>query len=246
MKYTVNASEATTCTDSSSQVHSHFICNRVPSHLRSTHWLTLLTKTSSEVTHELVLHESDIKKVLSKLERSDFIHTYIPTAAAASSPSLLFELPRYSLDFELQQGQLVSLDHRGYCLAQQQQLVTAGGGPDSNTAAAVTYTLPGFHQYLLLQRIPSSAVEVGTRRADSLALIAAGEVACSRSGAVDGPAVSVRVVSRSDASLKVRESESWVGYVYFQRSCWIHVERDICIFNSSWRSVLRRCCLNTT
>lgn len=156
-----------------------------------------------------MLHESDVKRVLSKFETADFIHTYIPCAAALAAPScpvILFELPRYSLEFELQQEQLVSLDHRGYCLSKQQQLVTAScsTGTSTRTSGKPLYTFPDFQQYLLLERIPSSAVVVGAKRADSLVLIAVGDVKCIR-GALGSarPSVSVQVSCSSRASLKV-------------------------------------------
>lgn len=162
---------------------------------------------SAELTHELVLHTSHIKTVLAKLEVSKFIHTYVPLSATTTSmrQSMLFELPRYSLEFQLQQGQLVSLDYSGYRLSQNQQLATSQG---TNTCDSVNsqafYTLPGFQQYLMLQRIPGRSVIVGARRAESLVIVAMGKVA----GNVDvsshsGASVKVEVESSSKAYLKV-------------------------------------------
>lgn len=208
VKFTLASATESASTSIRASFNSQFQCIRVPRHLRSTHWEDLLPTHSSDLTHELVLHKSQIKHVLSKLESADFIHTYVPTAAtaatAATASSIMnFELPRLGLEFELQKGNLVSLEHRGYCLSRQQQLVTEPNGENSS-ASPPLYTLPGFQQYLLLQRIPSGDVMVGARRADSLVLASAGEVQCSNASLAGvSPSVSVKVKSISNASLKV-------------------------------------------
>lgn len=183
---------------------SQYVCHRVQPHLRSKHWMDLWTIHSAELTHELVLHESHTKNVLAKLEAPAFIHTYIPLAGTASTHTMLFELPRYSLEFENQDGQLLSLEYKGYRLSPHQQLVTYTNS--ATDGDPVEYTLPEFKQYLLLQRITDSAsVVVGARRADSLVLVSVGGVVCNRNVAAGaGSAVEVKVDECSSTSLKVR------------------------------------------
>eukprot|EP00967_Tisochrysis_lutea_P126301 scaffold213241_cov14-Tisochrysis_lutea.AAC.1 len=70
------------------------------------------------------------------MEPLQYIHSYIvrqeDNTRASSARALkqkqhkdiLFELPRFGLEFVLHGGQLRSLDFRDYILQQQQQLVT--------------------------------------------------------------------------------------------------------------------------
>lgn len=143
---------------------------------------------------------------------------------------LLFELPRFGVEFELCGGELRSRDYSGYRLRREQQLVAvaqagagaaeaggegagmqaqeqgrAGGGGgarqqkgqqqeqqggDGGGAAVlsplhlppaihrVSYTLPEFRQYLILERVPDGLLlEVGVRRMrDELVLVPVGLV----------------------------------------------------------------------
>ena len=50
-----------------------YICQRIPAHLQSLHWRELLGKPV--LAGQLVLHESRLKEVLAKFERTEFIHT---------------------------------------------------------------------------------------------------------------------------------------------------------------------------
>jgi hypothetical protein len=197
---------------------------------------------------------------------------------------MLFELARYGLEFELQEGQLVSRDYQGYRLRLQQQLVEVVGshshGSASVTAVAAAgradgdgsevhdcvqsisslasgalmstgnsgsrssngnlssmstsstssldgldlelpagehvakplqlrYTLPEFHQYLLLQRMEGSGVVLGAAKADALVLVPATETGVQHSNA--GQVVMV-LPEGSGAKLKVK---GWYlpGYV---------------------------------
>ena len=159
--------------------------------------------------------------------------------AVASSPrlQLLLELPRYSLEFKLcESGRLHSLDYSGYCLRAGQQLVqgdaanaTASTSDDSNAAAKplpVAFTLPGFYQYLVLERLPAgSGTEskgsaapppiTASKRADLLVLVPRGGVGrdaagwdstglgCSGNG-TGLPFSRVRVVVAADCSAHVK------------------------------------------
>ncbi|GAX73071.1 hypothetical protein CEUSTIGMA_g524.t1 [Chlamydomonas eustigma] len=130
-------------------------CWRVPSHLqRLDDWTQLLSLTSTELIDHLVLPsmaDSQVLRVLSKLEDPSLIHTYrsttTPSVETASvetasdgtgllrrksadqnqgSQVLIWELPRYSIEFEQHGGVLHSRDHSGYKLAVCQQLVDVG------------------------------------------------------------------------------------------------------------------------
>ena len=72
---------------------------------------------------QLVL-SSDSKplQVLGKFEtQQGLVHTY----CAAPGGALLFELPRYDLGFELEDGRLSSKNYSGFVLAEKQQLEDA-------------------------------------------------------------------------------------------------------------------------
>ncbi len=121
-------------------------------------------------------------------------------SSSGTEQRLVLELPRYELEFELVDGRLVSCDYSGYCLRRCQQLVGAVDRPwqqhqqqQHNAAGAqaqsqqqqgqghvdvkeVSYTLPNFQQYLVLERMPGQGVELGARRGDVLVLVPAGEV----------------------------------------------------------------------
>lgn len=149
-------------------------CRRIPSQLRSIHWTLLLGPNLHELADQLVLLEGcAITAVLSKFEEPRFIHTHRPLATPGDfqrGSCLLFELPRYNLEFELSSldGAIRSRNYAGYRLRRSQQLVSGGGGN------AVVYTLPEFRHYLVLERDPGSAAVVGTQRADVLVLVPAG------------------------------------------------------------------------
>ena len=57
---------------------SQYVCWRVPMHLRSEHWVDLLTTQAHELTEQLVLAtRSGVLDVMSKFEDLRYIHTYI-------------------------------------------------------------------------------------------------------------------------------------------------------------------------
>jgi hypothetical protein len=123
-----------------------YTCWRVPHHLQEKDWSELIsTQASKQLQEQLVLVDiCKIMQVLSKMESQDYIHTYltIPAGGGVTRPgdAMLFELARYGLEFELQEGQLVSRDYQGYRLRLQQQLFGMVGnrfkGPASMTAVA--------------------------------------------------------------------------------------------------------------
>lgn len=94
-------------------------------------------------------------------------------ASSAGARQMLFELPRFGLEFELAGGQLRSLDHAGFVLAPCQQLWQPGAheegcagssGKDGSScscgsSSSPSYTLPDFWQYLILQ--PAEDVQSG-------------------------------------------------------------------------------------
>lgn len=155
-----------------------------------------------------------VLQVLSKFESQECIHTFMPghcpgLSAAASSNSnrsrfgrrstgapagstavlpvaggaaagMTWDLPRCGLRFELSaNGSVVSLLHCGYRLSTQQLLVSQSG-------TGVSWTLPEFHQYLVLEQqgaSSSSSSSGAPTRADSssqLVLVPAGRVSVQR------------------------------------------------------------------
>lgn len=151
---------------------------RVRSELRDEHWADLLAKPEKRtaLTDQLVLHSSSVTRVLAKCD--EFVHTYVNTAgcdpaamitSGAGPRMMLFELPRFQLEFELAGGALRSLDYKGYCLRACQQLMM----PNGVAAAASNFMLPDFKQYLLLQREGAGAVG---QRAELMVLVPVGVV----------------------------------------------------------------------
>ena len=200
------------------------LCWRVPLHLRNRLWTQLLTAGSSdaaEITDVLLLNNSQTKqRVLAKFEEQHFIHTYLrgpslqailaqqPAAGSrgggnGSGPggALVFELPRYQLEFELRGSTLCSCNYSSYVLAPAQQLVK----PCPSTPGGVEYTLPEFRQYLVLRQEAGKRLEVGLEKPEQLVLVPVGAVQLSRSGAVaSGAAVWVEVSALAGAEHKVR------------------------------------------
>ncbi|KAG2496793.1 hypothetical protein HYH03_005201 [Edaphochlamys debaryana] len=189
-----------------------FDCRRVPQHLRACHWLDLLSNHEAELTDRLVrLSGSAVRDtVLAKLDSPDLVHSYQPAGrragagarAGAASCQLIFELPRYGLEFELHRsGELVSRDYPGYRLRRSQRLVTTGTDAGYGSER-VSYTLPDFKSYLVLERRPSERqLPAAAQQADALVLIPAGPVQ-SRGGLV-----AVATGPGSGACLKVHRYE---------------------------------------
>ncbi len=165
----------------------------------------------------------------------------------AAERVLVFELPRYGLEFELRGWQLLSRDYSGYRLRREQQLVAVVDGRQQHGAAAgaagvragvragaaeeqeaddnaraghsrscsgaatptashlppavhhVSYTLPEFRQYLVLERVPGGPLEMGARRADELVLVPSGVVWKQADGCSGSPSGSSRGTSAGDA-----------------------------------------------
>jgi hypothetical protein len=137
-------------------------------------------------------------------------------SSKTAGSTLLFELPRFGLTFQLQQGKLWSLDHAGWYLAPCQQLVNftpgdmssdspsgdgdAAADSPSAAAAAASYTLLGFSQYLVLHK-----EEPGSSITSSSVLMPAGLVTRASPGA-SGPvadSVQLRISSKCNAGLQV-------------------------------------------
>jgi hypothetical protein len=108
-------------------------------------------------------------------------------AGGEMAGGLLFELPRFGLEFELLQGVLVSRQYSGFTLGRQQQLVwqpdALAGGSTGAAAPPLHYTLPGLCQYLVLKKLQPVAAAAGApaaqqqgRAAATLMLVPAGAV----------------------------------------------------------------------
>lgn len=156
-------------------------CRRIPLHLQRWHWTVLLPGGSKRgsLTDQLVLHDSQITRVLSKFERRQFIHCFVEAdqprdgdgdTAMHQEPvrEMLFELPRFGLQFELRGGELWSLDFAGRCLAPMQQLLVA---PAADSSAF--YQLPDFSQYLVLLQATQQggAQAAGNQQGTALQLV---------------------------------------------------------------------------
>lgn len=221
-------------------------CRRVPLHLQGKPWQQLVEgEFSQQLTHRLV-HTAcpgddsgtmdQVVSVLAKFEDPAFIHVYQPAPAFSSDRSphpcskgsvpssrLLYELPRYGLEFELSEvdGQLRSLQYKDAVLRCRQQMVEVDDVADG---AAIQYTLPNFKRYLVLEVITAGSSGSGSMgsmggdggqviedqqsseqaRQSSLSdqvmvLVPVGEVVHVEDGATD-----VAVSSWSGAQLKVR------------------------------------------
>jgi hypothetical protein len=167
------ASQIMSCSmdDLSHSDQMDYVCLRVPPHLRGTSWADLLSAHRTQLTDQLVVHSSPAKQILTKFEAPDFIHTYVDAASSTggvcltqgSPRDMLFELPRFGLEFELRAGLVWSLDYSGYTLHPCQQLLAEqcrSLGARSNSTA---YTLPDFRQYLVMQRAQQQGVMAGQR-----------------------------------------------------------------------------------
>ncbi|KAG1672428.1 hypothetical protein FOA52_013214 [Chlamydomonas sp. UWO 241] len=192
-------------------------CWRVPPHARGVPWRELWHERQSQLTDLLLLAGSSVTatRVLSKFERPEFIHVYasreltghasagvtaravelvslgglIP-AVAKGTCTLLWELPRYGLEFrQCSSGPLVSVS--GY-----------GGN-------AARYTLPEFSAYLVLERNAAergSHNTAGARLPDVLVLVPRGLVVVGsrRQVQVQIPATSGRACELHAYELHVR------------------------------------------
>lgn len=184
-------------------------CWPVPHHLQDGHWTAVLRNHADQLSQQqLVLPgpQSQLLHVLSKFEDPAFIHAYMPgrcsgllsgTWQAAGQPKkrpkttgkgprelpaqghaaagMTWHLPRCGLTFELQaDGSIASQEHMGYNLSTEQLLV-------ERAPTAVHYTLPEFHQYLVLQdQQRSVAGPASADRSSKLVLLPSGRVAVQR------------------------------------------------------------------
>lgn len=193
-----------------------YSCWHVPVHLQDAQrdWRSLLQGVQRGRVPQLVLtQQSQAATVLGKFEAAHFIHAYAATDSGASSSSstksskssksssdaagMLFELPRFGLEFELRAGGvLASRNFRGYRLCQQQQLVGSAQG------VSTSYQLPELQQYLVLRRDARLASDEvpGAGRAEVLVLVPAGHVCKDFSSG----RVWVELSNSSGAHLQVR------------------------------------------
>lgn len=104
-------------------------CMRVPLHLRALPWHEIVQKLETEVvTEHLIAHQSSVLTVLGKFENPTCMHVYSLQqldcgGVTRSQSSMMFNLLRHSLQFELCDGRLMSANMSGYALAEGQQLV---------------------------------------------------------------------------------------------------------------------------
>jgi hypothetical protein len=230
IRYNTAAAAAATAATGFGQ-HASYTCWLVPHHLSSSlqHWWQLLTQPQLQQQLVLMQPGSRVMHVLSKFELLQFVHVFAPAESGSSSSKVqavragtCFELPRFGLEFELQQdGKLASKGLRGYELAEQQQLVSQHEAHRCEAAAAqqhaaCNYTLPDFTQYLVLQRkcgdssSSSSAVMLpGSGRSSTLVLVPAAGVVRSGGSSSSGYAaerIDITLDGASNADLKVSQT----------------------------------------
>lgn len=221
-------------------------CRRVPQHLAdrsgcdNDDYEQLLAQHGSQ----LVLHESAVTAVLSKFEERRFIHCYVPHGGGDDSGSgssagqgstgieqaaadasgfrpgqrlMLFELPRFRLEFELlvwggeaqaeeprpgsdqpQTTELRSRDYAGYCLAPCQQLwEPAAAGGEGGSFRAASYTLSDLGQYLVLHPAPQRGSRTAAAPQRRLVIVPVGRAVRLEA------TVEIEHSSDSDADVKV-------------------------------------------
>eukprot|EP00798_Chlamydomonas_sp_ICE-L_P016734 gene16734-23004_t len=181
-----------------------YSCLRIPLHLMQRPWPSLLSEHRAELTDELVLAQQSSLglKILAKLEDSKFIQTY-----SQESASLLWELPRYGLEFECRDGTFLSRDYAGFKLADRQQLACRTGEDDYAVEGCVDYTLPNFEQYLVLERMHQEGNTFQAQQSDQMIIVPNGTVTLDRADKMVLPSVYVSVSKATDASLKVHRYE---------------------------------------
>jgi hypothetical protein len=214
-----------------------FSCWPVPQHLQQQHWTQVLAKAAAQLSErQLVLPDSQVSqvlRVLCRFEAADFLHCYMPgacpslepaphsslqqqppgvlPAAGKASPGMVWHLPRCSLQFELSaSGSVVSLDHRGYQCSTQQLLVSEPG-------QEISYTLPEFQQYLVLDAQQGSSDTVTTDQSNRVVLVPSGRVTVQRqqpgssSSSRQEPSIRVQLSDECSESVKVRQMFSAGG-----------------------------------
>ena len=177
---------------------SGWVCCRVPEHLQSSRWAVMLADVNS--FDQLVLaHEAQAGEELAKVQRvllefepfPRYHHLFLDKAG-----TLLFELPRFGISFELVEGALHSRDFLGFALAQEQQL------PDA---------LHGLQQYLILEKsegdqvlskmifpmgvvtaVSANVVIVGRTECDAPRKLHACDI-CPRFGTIKAPSIEARL-----------------------------------------------------
>ena len=110
------------------------VCYRIPEHLRRDHWAELCERSFEFDQLKIPCNlNTPVLRTLRKFETDGDVHVY-----STPNDTLLFELPRYQLAFELNEGdgQLRSKNFLDYSLTTSQQL---------------SDTLHDFEQYLILK-----------------------------------------------------------------------------------------------
>lgn len=236
---------------SSSNAPTVYSCWQVPQHLQQQHWTAVLTAHAGQLSErQLVLPSSEtsqVLRVLSRFEAADFIHCYMPgrcpglrmrkpapsststspgvlAASGPASTGMVWHLPRCNLQFELSAaGSVVSLDHRGYSLNTQQLLVSGPG-------KSVSYTLPEFQQYLMLQAQQGSGSDtIGAERSDQLVLVPSGRVVMQRlspGSEQRGASTRVQLSAECSDSVKVRGMFSNLRKPHWATTCKVHTFRN--------------------
>jgi hypothetical protein len=214
-----------------------FSCWEVPQHLQARHWTAVLAQEVAQLSErQLVLPDgksSQVLRVLQKFEAADFIHCFMrgacppPQAAGQSSEhstpgvlpaagkaaaGMVWHLPRCSLHFELSaSGRVVSSDHRGYALSTQQLLVSQSG-------KGMSYTLPDFQQYLVLDaQHGSGSGTLSTDLSTRVVLMPSGRVTVERPAPGSsqlGPSVKLELSDDCCETVKVRARLSWAVVSY--------------------------------
>eukprot|EP00798_Chlamydomonas_sp_ICE-L_P021581 gene21581-28577_t len=131
------------------------------------------------------------------------------------SMSLLWELPRYGLEFEHINGIFLSRYYTGFKLADEQQLASSTDTHDHAVDGSIDFTLPNFQQYLVLERIHQEGHTFQAQQSNRMIILPDGIVALDKRetdggvqpNAEDLIGVSVAVSGATDASIKIHRYE---------------------------------------
>eukprot|EP00798_Chlamydomonas_sp_ICE-L_P025428 gene25428-11088_t len=131
------------------------------------------------------------------------------------SMPLVWELPRYGLEFEYRDGIFLSRDYTGFKLADKQQLAFSTDKGDPAVESSVDFTLPNFQQYLVLDRIHQEGHTFQAQQSNRMIILPDGFVVLAKRetdggvqpNAEDLVGVSVAVSGATDASIKIHRYE---------------------------------------
>ncbi len=206
----------------------NWICSRVPGHRQREHWWLELADEIGSFDQLVITELSVVHKSLLKFEPdSRLLHIFL-----THDDTVVFELPRFDLSFELKGGALHSQNFLGFAMSKQQQMNDA---------------LYNFQQYLVLDSagaeckivVPTGTVQSGG--AGHNAVVVCGDEACeavrsyhhynvhSRFGTLEATCIEARLqlaalYSATGSELPEKRSRRTGGEVSMElvRQCWVN------------------------